>query len=59
MKRKTTEDDIKYLLAHRNRILDKLPEIHRRHGDEKLAVYMKAIMDITKQIEELKAENNE
>lgn len=59
MKRKTTDDDIKYLLAHRNRILDKLPSVYRKGEDKKLDTYMKAIEDLTKEIERLKFENNE
>ena len=59
MKRKTTEDDIKYLLAHRNRILDKLPKVYRKGEDRKLDTYMKAIEDLTREIERLKFENDE
>lgn len=59
MKRKTTEDDIRYLLAHRNRILDKLPSVYRKGEDEKLDRYMKAIEDLTREIERLKFEENE
>lgn len=51
-----TEKDIKYLLAHRNRILKKLPKIHKQGNLEKVERYMEAINTLTLQVERMKRE---
>jgi mevalonate kinase len=51
-----TEKDIKYLLAHRNRILKKLPKIHKQGDFEKVERYMKAIQELTQTVERMKRE---
>lgn len=50
------EHTIKYLLAHRNRILKKLPKIHKEGDLDKVERYMKAIKDITFEVERMKRE---
>lgn len=50
------KDDIKFLLAHRNRILKKLPKIHKQGDLEKVERYMKAIQDLTQEVEKMKRE---
>jgi hypothetical protein len=54
-----TKNTIKYLLAHRNKILRKLPQVHRKGDTEKVERYMEAIQHLTKVIEGMKADLRE